>query len=115
MLPLKLRPCEFAYIPSFDGEPASALTLVNHHILNFLDKTSGVVGLRVLAADLSKAFDRSTLASIVSVLVNFTLPLQVVLANFLSGRLQRVQFDGKFSKWYTIVVSPKVVYLDPSF
>ena len=64
----KLQPSEFAYIPR---SGASALTLINHHILKFLDLKSGAV--RVVAADFSKAFDKLTFEAIFSALFSFNL------------------------------------------
>ncbi len=98
----KLSPSQFAYIPGSHGGTTSALTLVSHHILKFLDSKSGAV--RVVAADFSKAFDRLPFGSILSSLVKFGLSRQAVLflADFLSGRKQRVRFGGLFSEWSTI-------------
>ncbi|MEL7308758.1 MAG: reverse transcriptase domain-containing protein [Pseudomonadota bacterium] len=70
--------------------------------MNFLYAKSGAV--RVVAADLSKAFDKLPFESILSCLVNFGLSRQAVLflADFLSGRKQRVRFGGLFSEWSSV-------------
>ncbi|MEL7308637.1 MAG: reverse transcriptase family protein, partial [Pseudomonadota bacterium] len=98
----KLSPAQFAYVPGVGKGTTTALTLINHLIMNFLDKKSGAV--RMLAADFSKAFDRLSFDSIISALVNFCLPRQAValLMNFLCDRKQRVRLNGNVSDWAPI-------------
>ena len=98
----KLSPSQFAYVPGTGKGTTTALTLINHLVLHFLDKESGAV--RMLAADFSKAFDRLTFDSIVSALVNFCLPRQAVafLCNFLRNRKQRVRINDNVSDWSPI-------------
>ncbi|MEL7308255.1 MAG: reverse transcriptase family protein, partial [Pseudomonadota bacterium] len=98
----QLQPSQFAYIPGSGGGTASALTLVSHKILSFLDSKSGAV--RVVAADFSKAFDKLTFDSIVSSLVKFKLSYEAVcfIVDFLSCRKQRVLFSDVFSEWSEI-------------
>ena len=98
----KLQPSQFAYIPRSGGGAASALTLINHHILKFLDLKSGAV--RVVAADFSKAFDKLTFEAIFSALLSFNLCRESVriLFDFLCGRRQRVRFNNSVSEWSNI-------------
>ena len=48
------QPSQFTYVPVSGRGAASVLTLVSHHILNFLDAKSRAA--RVIAADFSKDF-----------------------------------------------------------
>ena len=68
----KVDPQQFAYFPGVGKGTNCAITLLYHHILKYLDKSSGAV--RILAADFSKAFDKLSFSSIMSALVEFALP-----------------------------------------
>ena len=99
----KVDPLQFAYFPGAGKGTSCALTFISHHILKFLDGKSGAV--RILAADLSKAFDKLPFVSILSALVKFQLPrLAVILIkDFLCNRWQRVSFDSCSSGWSSIM------------
>lgn len=90
---------QFAYVPFPGRGTASALTLLNHHILKFLDNGSGAV--RVLSVDFSKAFDRLPHKTIVDSIINIGLPKQSVswIYSFLCDRRQRVQVGTSLSEW----------------
>lgn len=98
----KLSPSQFAYVPGTGKGTATALTLINHLVLDYLDKKSGAV--RMLAADFSKAFDKVSFNSIISALLKFCLPRQAVtfLCNFLCNRKQRVRLNFEVSNWCSI-------------
>jgi len=98
----KLSTSQFAYIPGSGKGTTTALTLINHHILKFLDVKSGAV--RLLAADFSKAFDRLPFETIFSSIVKFKLPRQAVLFlyDFLFYRYQRVVTSNETSDWSLI-------------
>jgi hypothetical protein len=98
----KLDADQFAYVPRCGGGTATALTLVYHQILRFLDSAPGCA--RVLTVDFSKAFDKILHASILQSCVDFKLPAQAFrwIASFLSGRLQRVRLDGVTSGWSVV-------------
>ena len=69
---------------------------------SFLDKDSGAV--RLLSADLSKAFDKVPHHLIVEACNNFQLPSNTtkLVESFLSNILQRVHTNGLFSDWCSI-------------
>ena len=98
----KLNPNQFAYVPGVGKGTAVALTLVNDHVLRFLDRKSGCV--RLLAADFSKAFDKLSFDSILSSLFKFELPRQAVLfiRDFLLNRKQRVRLPNEHSVWFDV-------------
>ena len=98
----KLKNNQFAYIPGAGKGTTTALTLINDHILRFLDKKSGCV--RLLAADFSKAFDKLTFESIISAACRFNLPRQATefLFDFLKNRRQRVRLGNYFSEWFDV-------------
>jgi len=98
----KLNPNQFAYLPGTGKGTSVALTLLNDHILRFLDRKSGCV--RLLAADFSKAFDKLTFQSIMSAICKFNLPRQaaVFLSDFLCNRKQRVRLRDEYSEWFDV-------------
>lgn len=98
----KLHPSQFAYSPGVGKGTSTALTLLYHHIIKFLDNESGAV--RLLVADFSKAFDRLTFSSIISSLFRFNFPSQIIcfLIDFLRNRKQRVFSGNNVSCWSNI-------------
>lgn len=97
----RISSSQFAYVPRAGSGTTSALTLLNDHILRFLD-TPGAV--RILSADYSKAFDKIGHDIILKAMANFNFPKAVVTwaANYLSDRSQRVQVGNVLSKWSII-------------
>ena len=89
---------QFAYVPRSGAGTMSALTLLNDHILRFLD-TPGAV--RVLSADYSKAFDKISHDVILKAMADLKIPQPVVkwVANYLSKRSQCVQVGTCLSSW----------------
>lgn len=112
----KLDPMQFAYVPGCGKGTSNALTLMNNHILRFLDGKAGAV--RMIAADYSKAFDKLSFFSIISSLVKFELPRQAILFIFeyLRQRYQRVKVGCDFSDW-TVILSgvPQGSIIGPLF
>lgn len=90
---------QFAYLPGSGGGTTTALTLMEHEILKFLDSSSGAV--RILSVDFAKAFDKIPHSGIVSACINFRLPKDVILwiMSFLCDRFQRVKCNGQLSSW----------------
>ena len=72
----KFHPSQFAFVPAPGTGAVNALTLLSHHILQFLDDTSGAV--RILSIDLSKAFGKVTHDVIISAARKFSLPENVI-------------------------------------
>ena len=75
------------------------MTLLNHHILKFLDSESRAV--RVLSVDFSKAFDRLPHKTNSVPAINSGLPRQAIswIDSFLCDRRQRVKIDSSLSSW----------------
>ena len=92
-------PFQFAYLPGRGLGTTTALTLMNHHILKFLDSQSGAV--RVLTVDFSKAFDKITHTSILASCHRLSFPPTYInwIESFLSDRTQRVRVGNDFSGW----------------
>ena len=90
---------QFAYVPLPGRGTSTALTLLNHHILKFLDAGSGAV--RVLSVDFSKAFDTLPHKTIIDSAIRFSLPRQAIvwLTSFLCDRRQRVSISKSLSDW----------------
>ena len=90
---------QFAYVPLPGRGTTSALSLLNHHILKFLDNRSGAV--RVLSVDFSKAFDSLPHRTIVDSVLRFALPRQAIvwISSFLRDRRQRVSCNNSLSDW----------------
>ena len=97
----RASPSQHAFIPKAGAGTLSALTLLNDHILRFLD-TPGV--LRVLSADYSKAFDKISHAVILKAVIDFGFPKAVFswVAAYLSEREQRVKVGDSLSCWSSI-------------
>lgn len=93
---------QFAYVPLSGRGTATALTLLCHHVLQFLDSESGAV--RLLAVDFSKAFDRLPHSTIIRAAISHHLPIQTVewISSFLTERRQRVRIDCDVSSWCRI-------------
>ena len=98
----KLSQTQFAYLPGPGKGTTSALTLLYHRVLQFLDKESGSV--RVLTLDYAKAFDRLPHSAILESACNFKLPFQAVqwIHNFLTDRRQRVHIPHSTSDWFCV-------------
>jgi hypothetical protein len=95
----KLDNMQFAFTPGVGKGCTSALALVQHKILKFLDESSGAV--RVLLVDLSKAFDCATLSSTVRALSRLQLPQPLIYwtSNYMQGRFQAVRVETETSDW----------------
>ena len=93
---------QYAYIPGTGGGTTTALTCLQHEVLQFLDSSSGAV--RVLSIDFAKAFDKILHTGVLEAVCRFQLPKEAAtwISSFLSGRLQRVSIKGKFSSWQTV-------------
>ena len=95
----QLHKSQFAYRPGAGGGCCSALTLIQHKILNFLDHDSGAV--RLMAVDFAKAFEKVTHVSIINACVDLQVPDNTIswTLNFLSDRWQRVRVESEASSW----------------
>jgi len=93
---------QFAYIPRPGTGTTSALVLLYHHILKFLDTSSGAV--RLLSVDFSKAFDKLSHAVVIEACSQLGLSLQLInwIKNFLCGRTQRVTCGNSSSPWISV-------------
>ena len=100
---------QFAYIPSIGGGTTTALILIQHKILEFLDSSSGAV--RVLSIDFAKAFDKIPHPGILETAYKFHLPKKAIswVRSFLSERFQRVKIRDKFSNWHSGVPQGSVI------
>lgn len=94
---------QFAYTPCPGRGTTSALTLMYHYIIRFLDGCSGAV--RVLTTDLSKAFDKLPHRTITDAASNYQLPQEAIvwISSFLKDRLQRTFANSKSSEWHKVV------------
>ncbi len=92
---------QFAYIPRPGSGCMSALTLLQHYVLNYLDSRSGAV--RLLSLDYSKAFDTLPHASIIKSCIQRGIPIQAVnwVFDYLKDRRQRVVLGDSFSSWHS--------------
>ena len=93
---------QFAYMPGSGRGTTTALTLMQHEILEFLDSSSGAV--RLLSIDFAKAFDKIPHSGIIEACIKFRLPMQITLLikSFLSDRHQRVKERDLFSAWMPV-------------
>ena len=98
----KIHSSQFAYIPGEGKGTVSALTLLHHDIVKFLD-SSGCV--RVLSIDFAKAFDKILHSRVIEKLIEFDLPLEAVagISNFLANRFQRVKVGELKSSWQSVM------------
>ncbi len=97
----KAKPNQFAYIPRTGSGTASALTLLNHMIVEFLDRPGAI---RLLAVDYSRAFDKIHHRAIIDAMIRFRMPKMLVLLmnDYLRNRRQRVQIGDAKSDWCDI-------------
>jgi hypothetical protein len=97
----KMDPHQFAFVPRIGQGTSVALTFIVHHILSFLDSPGCV---RLLMIDYSKAFDRLPHHVILSSLIGFGAPKQLVqwISSYLTNRTQRVKHPTLPCKsdWY---------------
>ena len=98
----KVSSTQFAFIPRSGSGTVSALTLAQHNILSYLDRSSGAV--RVLSVDLRKAFDKVPHHIVLEACLNFNMSSSLfnIISSFLSDRLQRVLVNGVFSDWSSV-------------
>ncbi len=99
---LQLDPMQFAYQPTPGSGTTTALTLLYHRIVSFLDSSSGAV--RVMTIDFKKAFEKLTHSTILRAAASFDLPPFTIswIASFLSGRYQRVATSHEMSPWVPV-------------
>ncbi len=98
----KLGGDQFAYVPGVGKGTTNAITSLYLHILKYLDQKPGAV--RVLAVDLSKAFDKLTHVSILRACIsfNFSRDITLLIMSYLSNRKHRVVLNGTFSQWANV-------------
>ena len=96
------HPSQFAYIPDSGGGTTTALTLIQHKTLQFLDSSSGSV--RILSIDFARAFDKILHSGVLKTAHMFQLPKEAFLwiESFLADRFQRVSVRGKCSSWQSV-------------
>ena len=96
-LTTSIDPLQFAFVPRAAQGTTSALTLVVHKILSFLDSPGAV---RVLLLDFTKAFDRLPHSTILNSLISKGASKELVkwTQSYLTNRFQRVKVNGKLSK-----------------
>ena len=101
-IPSSAHSSQYAYIPGTGRGTTTALTHLQHKVLQFLDSSSGSV--RILSIDFAKAFDKILHSGVLDAACRFRLPKEAVLwiGSFLSGRLQRVCINGKCSPWRNV-------------
>jgi hypothetical protein len=98
-----LRNNQFAFTCKSGTGTQTALTLLNHIILENHDKTGSTT--RVLAIDFQKAFDRAAYQHILAALANLGAPYECFnwMKSFLCGRQQRVALNEEcVSGWETV-------------
>lgn len=95
----RMKTDQFAYVPGPGKGTTSALALMYHEILHYLDKESGAV--RLLSVDFSRAFDKLPHFSIQQAAINFKLPKEAAswISDFLSNRRQRTRIGDNLSSW----------------
>ena len=95
----RLQADQFAYIPGPGTGTSTALTLLYHKVLQFLDGESGAV--RLLSIDFSRAFDKLPHSAIQQAIMSFNFPGEAVawISDFLTNRRQRTRADGILSSW----------------
>jgi len=98
----KIHSSQFAYIPGEGNGTVSALTLLHHDVVKFLD-SSGCV--RILSIDFAKAFDKILHSRVIETMIAFRLPVQIVswVSNFLTDRFQRVKMREMTSSWQHVI------------
>jgi len=92
---------QFAYMPK--SSTTAALLKAYHSWVTSLDnKQTSVV--RVLLADMSKAFDKVDHGILLQHLATRGIPVQMLtwINSYLSGRKQRVAANGEFSSWHDV-------------
>jgi hypothetical protein len=98
----KMSSSQFAYLPGAGKGTVSALTLLYHDIVKFLDSSGGV---RILSIDFAKAFDKILHTKIIEAMNQFAFPKEAVLwtSSFLTHRLQRVKVKNEVSNWQPVL------------
>jgi len=98
----KIHSSQFAYVPGEGKGTVTALTLLHHDIVQFLDSSGAV---RILSIDFAKAFDKILHSGILKAIMRFDLPHEAVcwISNFLSDRYQRVKVKGRESSWKRVI------------
>lgn len=98
----KVSKSQFAYMPGPGSGTTTALTLLQHEILNFLDSSPGSV--RILSVDFAKAFDKVLHSGILESASAFRLPKEATgwIKSFLTSRQQRVCVNGISSSWKSV-------------
>ena len=98
----KAHPSQFASLPGTTNNTTTALTLLYHRILKFLDSSPGVV--RILTVDFAKAFDKILHSGIISASIKFSLPKESIawISSFLADRRQRVRANHQTSSWQQV-------------
>jgi len=100
---LYLSSNQFTFTGNTGGSTTNALLTITDAVLRHLDSGSGAS--RLLLVDFSKAFDRAQKGCIIKCLANLGAPRECVLwiENFLTGRKQRVSFNGTLSTWRSVI------------
>lgn len=95
----RLQSDQFAYVPGPGKGTATALTLLYHKVLSYLDSESGAV--RLLSIDFSRAFDKLPHPAIFQAMLTFNFPREATawIMDFLSNRRQRTRVDASLSSW----------------
>jgi hypothetical protein len=94
---------QFAFVPGIGKGTVCALALMQHRILEFLDRGSGAV--RMLLIDLTKAFDKAQPSVIVSALQRLGAPCEAIfwIYNYLTNRKQAVRLLSTISSWVDVI------------
>jgi hypothetical protein len=98
----KMDPLQFAFVPGVGKGCTTALALMQHKILKYLDEASGAV--RLLLVDLSKAFDCATRSVTVRALIRLGIAPQLVYwtYSYMGLRTQAVKGVNGLSKWIAV-------------
>jgi hypothetical protein len=98
----RIHSSQFAYIPGKGKGTVSALTLLYHDIVKFLD-SSGCV--RILSIDFAKAFDKILHSRVLKKMIELNLPKEPIIwvSSFLSDRFQRVKVREMESSWQPVL------------
>lgn len=99
----KLDAAQFAYQPTTGTGTTSALTLLYHRVISFLDAGPGAV--RIMTVDFKKAFEKLSHSTILASIAHFDLPAHSTLwiNSFLSDRYQRVFTPAGVSPWTPVI------------